>query len=207
MADERTADKRTADAVLDLWLVRHGATVPNAQKRYPHQHEDAALSAQGEAQVRRLSGLLPESATAFASPARRARETALRTGFARAQPHDALCEAHFGVMAGHTWAELEAEYGAAPGSWIEALADPTSGEGPPGGESGREFHGRVRGWLGGLPPHGAVVAFTHAGPIRAVLGLTLGLSAVDLLAGRATLLRRAGQAWWLMGLNWPAPET
>ncbi len=72
-------------------------------------------------------------------------------------------------MAGHTWAELQAQYRDEPRRWIEALADPVDEAGPPQGETGRAFHGRVQNWLNGLPHSGAVIAFTHAGPLLADL--------------------------------------
>ncbi|MFC6749735.1 histidine phosphatase family protein [Deinococcus aquaticus] len=61
----------------------------------------------------------------------RARQTARLAGFPDALPQPALAEASFGVMAGHTWTELEAAHGEAPRTWIDALSDPHSPHGPP----------------------------------------------------------------------------
>ncbi|ADV67742.1 histidine phosphatase family protein [Deinococcus maricopensis] len=186
--------------MLDLYLVRHAHTAPNADGRYPHAHEDAPLSEQGRAQARALQGRLP-GATAFVSPARRAFETAVLAGVPDARPVPALHEAHFGVMHGHTWAALETQHGDAPRTWIDALADPHADHGPPGGDTGRAFHARVQGWLNDLPDAGPVVAFTHAGVVLAALRLTVGLRAAEVHAARVTHLRRHEGAWWLVTLN------
>ncbi|WP_102127206.1 histidine phosphatase family protein [Deinococcus planocerae] len=187
--------------MLTLHLVRHAPTVPNAERRYPGEEEDAPLSLEGRALARSLR--LPRAATAFTSPSLRARETAVLAGFHQAVPDPALLEAHFGVMAGRTWGELEETFGEAPRAWIDALADPDSDAGPPGGETGRVFHARVRAWLAGLPESGEVVAFTHAGPLQAALRLTVGLRAVATPPGTVATLRRAGGHWWLTALRPP----
>nr|WP_246580749.1 histidine phosphatase family protein [Deinococcus aestuarii] len=186
---------------MTLHLVRHAPTVPNAQRRYPGEDEDAPLSPEGRALARTLR--LPTDAAAFTSPSRRARETAALAGFHQPVPTPALLEARFGVMAGRTWAELEAAFGEAPRAWIDALADPDSDGGPPGGETGRGFHARVRDWLAGLPESGEVVAFTHAGPMQAALRLTVGLRAVATPPGTAATLRRSDGHWWLTALRPP----
>ncbi|WP_240501074.1 histidine phosphatase family protein [Deinococcus sp. LM3] len=131
---------------LTLHLVRHAPTLPNAQRRYPHPHEDAPLTPAGEALARRLD--LPRSALAFTSPLGRARQTARLAGFPHAAPTPALAEASFGVMAGHTWAELEATHGDAPRAWIEALSDPASPHGPPAATPARASTPACRrGWI------------------------------------------------------------
>ncbi|WP_199699700.1 histidine phosphatase family protein [Deinococcus sp. RM] len=186
---------------LTLHLVRHAPTLPNAQRRYPHPREDAPLTPAGEALARRLD--LPRHALAFTSPLGRARQTARLAGFPDALPHPALAEASFGVMAGHTWAELEAAHGDAPRAWIEALSDPASPHGPPGGDTGQGFHARVQGWLDTLPV-GEVVAFTHAGPLLAALRLAVNLSAVAAPPGTVATLRREAGHWWLTALRPPA---
>lgn len=187
--------------MLTLWLLRHAPTRPNAEGRYPHADEDAGLSAQGRELAASLR--LPPQALALTSPSRRARETAALAGYPHATPTPALAEAAFGVMAGCTWAELEGRFGGAPRGWIEALADPTSDHGPPGGETGRAFHDRVGAWLGTLPAGGEVVACTHAGVVLAALRLTTGLRAAEVAPGGVATLRRAGGAWWLTRLTGP----
>lgn len=183
-------------------MVRHAATVPNAERRYPRPGEDAPLSRDGERQAAALR--LPPAGAVYVSPARRCLQTAALAGCGNVQVTGELREAEFGVMAGHTWAELEARYGAAPARWTTALGDPCGTDGPPGGESGAAFHARVQGWLDTLPPTGTAVAFTHLGPLLAVLRLTVGLLAAEAPTGTAAHLRRAGTAWWLVSL---APGT
>lgn len=188
-------------SVLTLWLIRHAPTAPNAQRRYPRADEDAPLSPAGETLASGLA--LPQSALALTSPARRARQTAALAGFPGATVADALREADFGVMAGHTWTELEEVHSDLPRAWIDALGSPDSDHGPPGGETGRAFHARLQTWLDTLPAGGEVVAFTHAGPLHALLRLTVGLRAAETPPGTVAVLKRAGDAWWLVGLGGP----
>ncbi|WP_291431725.1 histidine phosphatase family protein [Deinococcus sp.] len=195
---------------LILHLIRHAPTLANAQRRYPHPHEDAPLTPAGVELARRLDlprpdlprPDLPRRALAFTSPLGRARQTARLAGFPHAAPTPALAEADFGVMAGHTWTELEAAHGEAPRTWIDALSDPHSLHGPPGGETGHSFHARVQAWLDDLPA-GEAVAFTHAGPLLAALRLTVGLSAAATPPGTVATLRRDGGHWWLTALRPP----
>ncbi|WP_293914810.1 histidine phosphatase family protein [Deinococcus sp.] len=184
--------------MLDLYLIRHAQTERNAQGRYPAAGEDPALSADGETQAGRLP-LIPGDL--WSSPARRCLQTAALASYPAPRVESALLEADFGVMAGHTWAELEAEYGDAPRLWTEGLADPTSAAGPPGGESGEQFHDRIQRWLGELPDTGSVVAFSHAGVILAALRLCLNLSAASVQHAKVTHLRRSGGTWWIERLN------
>ncbi|MFC4454231.1 histidine phosphatase family protein [Deinococcus sonorensis] len=187
--------------MLDLYLIRHGQTLANRQRRYPAEDEDPPLSPDGRRQAQAL--VLPEGRV-YSSPARRARETAEQAGRFPVQVSPALAEAHFGVMAGHTWAELEARYGATPAGWVTALSDPAAPDGPPEGESGEAFHARIDEWLQTLPLSGTVLAFTHLGPVLAALRLTVGLRAAELPTCGVVHLRRSEQAWWLVRLG-PGP--
>lgn len=190
--------------MLDLYLIRHAQTPRNAEGRYPARGEDPVLTPAGEAQARALR--LPDGAQSWSSPARRCFQTAALAGGPLPRVCPALLEANFGEMAGCTWGELEAEHGDAPRRWIDALSDPHSPDGPPGGETGRDFHSRVRSWLDDLPD-GQSLAFTHAGVVLASLRLTVHLTAAVIRPARLTHLRRAGGAWWLAGLNLTSPET
>lgn len=187
--------------MLTLHLVRHAPTPPNAERRYPREGEDAPLSEPGRTLAASLR--LPPGVLALTSPSLRARQTATLAGFPQAIPVPALTEARFGVMAGRTWAELEAEFGEAPWGWIEGLADPGANLGPPGGETGRGFHARIDTWLSSLPGTAEVAAFTHAGVILAALRLTVGLRAAEVRPGGIVTLRRAGEDWWLIRLTAP----
>lgn len=180
--------------MLDLYLIRHGQTAPNAEKRYPKLGEDAPLSDAGVQQARALH--LP-TGRRYSSPARRCLQTATHAGHPQPEVVPALREADFGVMAGHTWAELEVEHGSAPAGWIAALTDPDSPGGPPGGESGAEFHARILGWLADLED-GTALAFTHLGPVLAALRVTVGLRAAEVPPCTVVHLRRSGGGWWLV---------
>jgi alpha-ribazole phosphatase len=183
--------------MLDLYLIRHGATVPNAEKRYPLLAEDAPLSDEGSQQATLLK--LP-AGTVYSSPAARCVQTATLAGYTDIQLVPALTEADFGIMAGHTWAALETEYSSAPAGWIAGLTDPESLLGPPEGETGAGFHARVAGWLSDLG-NGTVLAFTHLGPVLAALRLTVGLKAAELPPCTVVHLRRSGADWWLVSLT------
>lgn len=190
---------------LTLYLVRHAPTAPNAERRYPRADEDAPLSPAGRAVAAGLR--LPPHALALTSPSLRARQTAELAGFPDAVSTSALCEAQFGVMAGRTWAELEAQFGDAPRGWIDALGEPISETGPPGGETGRAFHARIQRWLNDLPQEGTVIAFTHAGPLLAALRLCVGLRAAEVAPGGVAALKRAEDDWWLRELRRPGAST
>lgn len=187
--------------MLDLYLIRHGQTAPNGAKRYPAPGEDAPLSAEGERQAARLN--LP-AGTVYSSPAQRAVQTARLAGSTEVRTAPELAEARFGVMAGHTWTELEARFGIAPAGWIAALSDPQSPHGPTGGESGMAFHTRIGSWLSRLPDAGTVLAFTHLGPVLAALRHCVGLRAAELPPCSVAHLRRSGPDWWLVSLT-PGP--
>ncbi|WP_229780632.1 histidine phosphatase family protein [Deinococcus malanensis] len=191
-----------AEAALTLHLIRHAPTAPNAERRYPGAGEDASLTEEGRVMATRLR--LPAGA-ACCSPSRRALETARLAGFDQPLVTPELAEADFGVMAGRTWAELEQAYGATPRHWIEALTQPTTAFGPPGGDTGRSFHTRVQGWLNALPPTGEVAAFTHAGVILAALRLTVGLRAAEIRPCGVVTLHAARGNWWLSHLSAPDP--
>lgn len=189
--------------MLDLYLIRHARTPRNDEGRYPARGEDPVLTPAGEVQARALR--LPPGGHCWSSPARRCLQTAALAGCCAPHPSaprvsPALLEADFGEMAGRTWRELEDAHGTAPKDWIDALSDPASPDGPPGGETGRGFHDRVLGWLDALPD-GQNLAFTHAGVVLASLRLTVQLTAAVIRPARITHLRRAGGAWWLAGLN------
>lgn len=184
--------------MLKLYLIRHAATLPNKQKRYPHPSEDADILP--KAAVPKLpSGLL-----SYSSPSQRTLQTAKLCGYSSPKTEKRLTEAHFGIMAGATWAELEQRYGAEQArSWLEGLADPNSSLGPPQGETGQQFHKRLNSWLTDLPQQGEIVAFTHAGAIWGILRLTIALSRVLLPPATCLLLRKQGPEgiWYLEQLQ------
>jgi broad specificity phosphatase PhoE len=149
-------------------FLRHGATAWNAAGRMQGR-ADPPLSAEGRAA---LSGtaLPAEIATArwFASPARRARETAELLGAANLVVANELVEMDWGAWEGETLASLraDADFAANEARGLDFQ--------PPGGESPRAVMHRVQAWLNTLDGEQPVIAVTHKGVIRVVLCLATG---------------------------------
>ena len=183
----------------ELWLVRHGETRANLEKRYPQGN--AVLTEKGSAQARAIVPFLPlEFERVFSSPLTRALETAQECGFAVLELDERLRELEYGVLTGLNWLEIEQKYGPDALLWLERVSNPLSNSGIPGGETGKEFHARAQSFLDSLP-QGRTLAFTHGGFIRALLKGCFDLSAVDLEPGSLTVLRKMGDVWGLSKLN------
>lgn len=122
---------------MEIYLLRHGETDYNAQRRYQGRKTDLPLSAQGAAALRPLE-LTPAPAVVYTSPLRRARQTAaLLFPAAALEPVSGLEEMDFGPFEGHTYAELAQD--AAYTAWLDS-----GGEAPiPGGESRAAFCART----------------------------------------------------------------
>lgn len=160
---------------MELILVRHGATAWTAERRYQGQ-TDIPLSAEGEAQAIALQPILqplvrPESLVLSSdlSRARRTAELALPGTAPMLEPR--LREIHFGQLEGLTLDESRARFPELfpPGQrYPEYVA-------PPGGESLSEFRTRLLAWLHGLEAE-HVIAFTHGGTIRTLLGIWMDCS-------------------------------
>ncbi|PZA05953.1 MULTISPECIES: histidine phosphatase family protein [unclassified Meiothermus] len=146
---------------VEIWLVRHGETLWNAEGRLTGW-SDVALSARGEAQARALFPLLAAEPfdSVVSSDLSRAVQTARLAYGEPGRRLWALRELDFGRLEGRKWAELAESYKAA------LLA--FEGFEAPGGESTAELRSRVYGFLAGLPP-GRHLAFTHGGVLRLVL--------------------------------------
>lgn len=119
----------------------------------------------------RLKAQLPAPHVAISSPARRARETALALGL-KPSLQPAFNEQDFGRWTGHTHDGIrrvsEADY--------DAFWRAPASNRPPGGESFVEQIARVGTAVDALPEGDAIIV-AHAGTIRAVLAIALGLSA------------------------------
>ena len=156
--------------MLELWLVRHGETVWNLDGRV-QGWGDPPLSGTGRAQARRLEPRLKGTFTAvYNSGLRRTTETAqLALPGVCSTPDARLRELSFGAWEGKTWVEVAATDADALAAWY---GDPYK-HAPTDGEMYADLETRVQAWLETLPKAGRVLAFTHGGPIRAVLyGLT-----------------------------------
>lgn len=158
---------REGTLVLDLWLVRHGETDGNAQRRI-HGRTDTPLNATGVAQAERLASRLAGVAfdAVFASPLRRAHGTAtvaLPGSDPRLDPR--LRELDYGIFEGRTWEELDEAEAAIARWWREDTVNRRL----PEGESYAEMAARLLAFRAELPASGTVAVFTHGGCIRNLL--------------------------------------
>lgn len=153
--------------MLDLWLIRHGETDWNRERRIQGQ-TDVPLNRLGVEQAKRLAERLTSQRfdAVYASDSKRAHHTAKIAFDERSICLDKrLREIHFGRLEGKTHAEfIDAERRA----YEAHRADPYN-VALPGGESWTDLQTRVRSWLSALPSEGRIVAFSHGGTIRASL--------------------------------------
>jgi broad specificity phosphatase PhoE len=139
--------------------VRHAPTPASDRGAFPL---DEPIDRKATGPIAALAMRLPPACEPFSSPALRCVQTAERVGFEPAiEPRLAECD--FGSWAGMTLSDLD-EHEVA--RWIE---DP--GARPHGGETLLEFRDRVAGWLReeAEKSDGTVVAFTHAGVVKAAV--------------------------------------
>jgi 2,3-bisphosphoglycerate-dependent phosphoglycerate mutase len=158
--------------MLDLWLIRHGETIWNAEKRIQGQM-DAPLSSLGIRQVEALAKRLRNKQfdTVYSSDSGRATQTA-NIVF----PNKNLCldvrlrEIHWGILEGKTRATFSLEEAE---SYARYKRDPFHQK-LPEGENWQDLFTRVNAWMKSLPEDGKVVAVTHGGVVRAALCLVVG---------------------------------
>lgn len=166
-----------------LWLARHGETEWTVSGRHTGS-TDIALIREGELQAIALGKVLAGRSFphVFASPMRRAQETARLAGFAdRYEVLDDLREVDYGAYEGETTAQIHERE---PG-W-ELFHD-----GSPGGESPEQMTDRVDRLLSRLRGlSGDVLLFGHGHTFRATAARFLGLpisSATNLRLDAGTL--------------------
>ena len=161
-----------------LVLVRHGETDWNRQRRF-QGHADQPLNDAGRSQAGKLAhALRDEPVTAlYTSPLMRARETAQILGVAfglEVCTLDALLEIDVGAWEGLTIEQVRERYpGRADQNWRSGWED---------GETYEELEQRVVPaliQLGSRHDDGRVLAVTHAGPLRAAIAASLGMSYDD----------------------------
>jgi len=153
-----------------LWLVRHGQTDWNAERRYQGQL-DVPLNAAGKAQARALSTQLSRQrfAALYSSDLRRACQTARRIGDALALPVHCdvrLRELHHGCWQGQLYDDIHACYG---DDWRH---DPHFK--PPEGETLAELARRVSSLadeLAGRHPGQQVLLVSHGVTLAALICL------------------------------------
>lgn len=148
-----------------LWLIRHGETVDNAERRLSGW-SDVRLTHTGREQARALRSVLaPERFDhVWSSDLQRAVETAKLAWHGPARRDQRLRELDFGALEGRVWDEISEP----------ALSGLLAFDGfdPPGGESLDAFTARVNAFFSELPT-GRHLIFTHGGVLR------LALRAVD----------------------------
>jgi len=150
-----------------LWLIRHAVVAgPRGVIHDPHAPADTS----DQAAFKTLRARLPDACSVFASPARRAMDTARALGFAPVE-EPRLREQQFGAWTGRRHAEIEVELGPA---YREFWRAPATNR-PPGGESFADQIARVAACLPELPD-GDVVLVIHSGTVRAILAVALGLT-------------------------------
>ena len=165
-----------------FWLVRHGLTKWNAQKRFMGQ-SDIPLSARGRAQAQWLARQLRdrEIAAIYTSDLARARETAQIIAAQRipelpVHVSQAWRELNFGEWEGLTYARIAAQYE----DQLGFFSDPARNA-PPGGESPAHLLQRVRAELlfiaqnRNWTTHGDIVIVSHSGALRMLLCDLLGI--------------------------------
>ena len=156
---------------MKLYLIRHGATAWNLEKRIQGRI-DMPLSDAGEAVLARLelpTGLRIERW--YSSPLRRARDSARLLGIEPVEVEPALIEMSWGDWEGQILKPLRRSLG------DEMRENEARGLDfcPPGGESPRQVQARLRPWLGDIARRGGDTgAVVHKGIIRCVYALATG---------------------------------
>jgi broad specificity phosphatase PhoE len=158
---------------VNLTLVRHGATVYNAQRRFQGQ-TDVPLSGEGHLQAGRLAARLREEAfeRIYTSDLLRARQTAgaiAETHGLEPVADERLREFAFGAWEGLTWAEILAERPhLSESNWHHAQL-----YAPEGGENFDAVCARVHSFFDELAGQGLsdVAVVTHAGTLHAMLSV------------------------------------
>ncbi|MDP2368647.1 histidine phosphatase family protein [Rhodoferax sp.] len=166
----------------ELVLIRHGETDWNRELRFQGQ-VDVPLNAVGLEQARRLGERLAGEMLdgLVCSDLTRARQTAGPIGERNPQVSTAgieldaaLREQNFGVLEGLRVPDIQAKQPEVWAQWLEFQADFA----PSGGESTRQFHGRVMAALRGLAKarlRQTVVVVTHGGVLDMVYRTARGL--------------------------------
>ncbi len=189
------------DTVRSLLLIRNASTAATRAAAFP---ADEPLDDRGHRAAAGLPGALPPRFDALCSPALRCRMTATAAGLSP-QIEPALAGWDLGAWAGCSLADVHA---AEPGAAAAWRTDPDAR--PHGGESLRDFCGRIAGWLDQQARlEGRAVVITHGGVIKAAVVHALGAPVaafwhVDVAPLSVTELHAHDGRWTLGRANHPA---
>lgn len=157
---------------IKLYLIRHGLTQGNTDKKYIGQHENPPLSDKGrlELEEKKSRNLYPRAEALYTSPLLRCMETAQML-YPMLVPVQlpSLMEQDFGAFEGKTYEQLKEN--PAYRRWIDTAGMVP----PPGGESAGEFTQRLSGALqkirdDALSAHfKSAAVITHGGCIMTIL--------------------------------------
>jgi probable phosphoglycerate mutase len=172
------ATRRPRDTSCTVVLVRHGRTATTGRilpGRAPGLHLSEAGTAQAQAVAARIATLPKAPGAVYASPLERATETAAPIAKAlhlRVRTAPGLLECDFGDWTGARLSALRRRP-----EWRTVLGAPSTFRFPRG-ESFSEMQTRT--WdavleLGGRHPGEAIVAVSHADPIKAIVATALGV--------------------------------
>ncbi|MDE1907070.1 MAG: histidine phosphatase family protein [Rhodospirillales bacterium] len=184
-------------APVRLLLVRHAPSL-SAGLLAGRLDVPAALPPTPAPARERLASLLPAPRNLFTSPALRCRQTA-----------EALFPGTEYTQDSRLW---EQDFGAWEGQNAAALPDlgplnrpDLAAHRPPGGESFLEVAARAAPALAEIAAQGPAIIITHAGLIRAAIGLALGEAAqglaFEIAPFSATLLSVSGGVWSIGFVN------
>ncbi len=189
--------------MIELWLVRHGQTDWNLQRRW-QGWRDVPLNATGVAQARALAEALGgESFThIFTSDLARAQQTAYILQHALQCPlsiEPLLRERRFGPLEGKLRMD-EDVYECIPATpEFPVIDDTVTGE-----ETDTAFSSRVRTFLDVVPStvtNGRVIAVTHGGFIRMTLSILVQEPPAALHNTGVTRLHWDGQRWQVLDVD------
>jgi alpha-ribazole phosphatase/probable phosphoglycerate mutase len=164
-----------------VYLVRHGETLWNAEKKYLGL-TDIGLTKNGLSQAERLAQRLEGEGieVIFTSPLLRAKETAsLIAGKLKVQVEvwEELKEVDFGEWEGLTYEEIREKYGDLINKWMEN----PSAFSIPGGDSWEEINERAKRFLKKIQERKEEVALavSHGGLIKAIFARVLHMHPPD----------------------------
>lgn len=158
-----------------IWLLRHGETYWNAERRVQGQLE-SDLTPRGRGHAEAQAILMAEILKAhdpdcLVSPLRRAQDTARIALAGRPFETDPrLAEVHAGIFQGHTWDEIRQSHSALVGPNPRALDLFCAA---PGGEGYEAFHQRIQAVLTELTRPTVIVAHGLLGQV--LRGIVCGL--------------------------------